>query len=785
MRKWNWIVGVARAAVAGGFLMALGATPAAAALKSTTTVLSATPATVGASVTLTATVNSSPTPGGGSVEFYIDTLLYATVPVNSGVATTTKTWTNVTGSAHPVSAKYLGFNIGGSGNSWDISTSTTISSVAVNQATPTVTRTSTLTPSALGATVSYTVTVAGAGDPPTGTVQIKEGTAVVGSGTLTPGNPSTVNINVTFTTAGSHTPLTAAYLGNANYLTANSAAFSQTVNKGTPTVGLNSTPNPLNTLGGSVQYTATVSFAGSPTATGTVQFKDNGSPIGAAVSLVGGVATKSVSYNTAGSHSITADYIPAGSDTNYLASATASPLIQGVSKETPTVGMVRDLSSPGVGIVVTFDVTVAGGGGGPSPTGNVQLVLDGNPFGTAKPLAGGTAQFKLPLLIAGTHNVVASYVGDTNYLPATSPTVTETVVGNPATAGQLIISEFRESGAGGATDEFVTLYNTTAGPLTVATSDGSSGYALATSASGGTIVEVVPNGTVIPAKGHYLFAHATGYTLSAYPGGGADKPYSTDIPENTSLALFNTATVGNFTSGPSGTRLDAVGFGTEGDGRFFEGTTLPVVTPTLAGTEYSLMRNTPAGWPKDVDDNSQDFVLISTAAVPPTITGYTTTLGAPHPQNKASMLRNDQIVGTLLDAGQPQNAEPNFHRVTSPAVPNGSLGTLALRRTFTNNTGGSVSALRFRVVEITTASTPIAAAADLRMLDSTQITVSSITVNGITLDATPLQAAGGGLGSTLALGTPLANGGAVSVDFLMGVNRGGYWKLYVVVEAIP
>jgi uncharacterized repeat protein (TIGR01451 family) len=62
--------------------------------------------------------------------------------------------------------------------------------------------------------------------------------------------------------------------------------------------------------------------------------------------------------------------------------------------------------------------------------------------------------------------------------------------------GDLLISEFRLSGPAGANDEFIELYNNTETPLSVSTSDGSEGWAVA--ASDGVIRFQIPNGTVHP-----------------------------------------------------------------------------------------------------------------------------------------------------------------------------------------------------------------------------------------------------------------------------------------------
>src|SRR5688572_32584111 len=67
-------------------------------------------------------------------------------------------------------------------------------------------------------------------------------------------------------------------------------------------------------------------------------------------------------------------------------------------------------------------------------------------------------------------------------------------------AAQLIISEFRVRGPNGANDEFIEIYNNSGADHTV--TGGGTGYAVA--ASNGVARCVIPNGTVVPNRGHYL-----------------------------------------------------------------------------------------------------------------------------------------------------------------------------------------------------------------------------------------------------------------------------------------
>jgi hypothetical protein len=77
-------------------------------------------------------------------------------------------------------------------------------------------------------------------------------------------------------------------------------------------------------------------------------------------------------------------------------------------------------------------------------------------------------------------------------------------------SAQLIISEFRVRGPSGANDEFIEIYNNSGADHTVA--GGGTGYAVA--ASDGVARCVIPNGTVIPNRGHYLCVNSVAKSLA-------------------------------------------------------------------------------------------------------------------------------------------------------------------------------------------------------------------------------------------------------------------------------
>jgi len=188
-------------------------------------------------------------------------------------------------------------------------------SQAVNKAASTTSVASSMNPSGLAQSVTFTATVKPAtSGTPTGTVTFKDGTTTLGTGTLSGGK-------ATFTTSalalGSHS-ITASYAGDTNFTASTSAALTQTVKPASSTT-VASSLNP-STFGQAVTFTATVT-ATSGTPTGMVTFKDGTTTLGTGT-LSGGKAMLTTSTLAAGSHSITAVY---GGDANFTSST--SPVL--------------------------------------------------------------------------------------------------------------------------------------------------------------------------------------------------------------------------------------------------------------------------------------------------------------------------------------------------------------------------------------------------------------------------------------------------------------------------
>jgi hypothetical protein len=359
------------------------------------------------------------------------------------------------------------------------------------------------------------------------------------------------------------------------------------------------------------------------------------------------------------------------------------------------------------------------------------------------------------------------------------------------TVTDLKISEFRVRGPNGANDEFVELRNPGGAPLTVASSDGSSGLAVV--ASDGVARFVVPNGTVIPAYGHYLGVNSIGYSLASYPAGAGtatgDATYTTDIPDNAGIALFSTSAAAGFTLA---NRLDAVGSAVEANTLYREGAGYPALTPF--SIDYSFYRSLQSGTDKDTGDNAADFVFVDTNG---TAAGAGQRLGAPGPENLASPVRDGASNDTPFmrtDTAAGYLSAPNALRdVTSNPAQNSTFGTLAIRRRITNSTGAPLTRLRFRIREISTFPAP-SGVADLRPITSTTAVVATsggnVTVQGTTLEQPPSQPNGAGFDSTLSVpivsaATPVPDGAAIDVQWLLGVQQPGLYRFAVSVETLP
>jgi hypothetical protein len=384
--------------------------------------------------------------------------------------------------------------------------------------------------------------------------------------------------------------------------------------------------------------------------------------------------------------------------------------------------------------------------------------------------------------------------------------------GSQATAqavSPLIISEFRLRGPNGSGDEFIELYNPGSSAVTVSTTDGSPGWALVSSSAAvlndgiRTVRFLVPNGTVIPAHGHYLGTSSLGYSLAAYAGGNngsvattatGDASYPTDIPLNAGIALFNTANPLNLTAA---NRLDASGSTTEASSLYKEGTGYSAIVASTPHPNDSFFRDLSGGAPADTGNNAADFLYVNPQGAN---LGAGSRLGAPGPENLTSPVAGTGIslasVAPCVGAAQAPNTErdPTTYIDVLSGSGTYTLGTVKTRVRLTNETGAAISRLRFRLGEVTSFPAP-AGAADLRLLSSGNDSFAnpcggSTTSQGVTLEQPPSQSSGGAWNSsvsagTITLGSPLPSGGTIDVNFLFGVQQEGAAGALLILEALP
>ncbi len=374
-------------------------------------------------------------------------------------------------------------------------------------------------------------------------------------------------------------------------------------------------------------------------------------------------------------------------------------------------------------------------------------------------LATGTASVSAALPAFGVNTITARYAGDSTNASATSSTAQVEV---SAYAGEIIVTEFRSSGPGGAADSYVELLNT--GPAVPL-----AGIVVTTSS--GSTSTLPANAGVLGPRRSYLIT-GSGFSLGAV----ATSDFATTL---------GTGGIAVVAPDTAHTQTDAVG---PASGLHL-GTGLPAMTGTPSA-QYAWVRGEQAGAAVDTRNNAADFVLVSSTLA--LVGGVQPTLGSASPTGSADPFQhNAGLLSTLLDPGSGAAVAPN--RV----VVSGNPGTLIVRRTITNTTGATITAAKVRVSALSElygpaqpgVTTPPATVADLRMINPAAPTQSvavpggpAVTVYNLSVDLPITSSTGGGLNSTLTLPLPgggLANGAAINVAFTMNIDtHGTFWFGY-------
>ncbi len=403
------------------------------ALSTTTTLQVPATAVTGTAVDLTATV--APNNAVGTVQFKSNgTSIGSPVAVASGVATLSHTFD--TAGAQSVTADFTA----GAGF---VSSSAPAQTVTVSDPAPvdvqTMTSLSVPATAVTGTVVDLTATVAP--NNAVGSVQFKSNGTAIGSPVTVTGGVAT--LSHTFDTAGAQS-VTADFTAGAGFVSSSASAQTVTVSDPAP-VDVETTTSlsvPATAVTGTaVDLTATVA---PNNAVGSVQFKSNGAAIGSPVTVSGGTATLSHSFDAAGAQSITADFTAGAGFKNSVASAKSVQVSVADQESVVELNIPTDAKT---GVATDLWATVRTSSDDAVGVGTVQFYDGGVAIGGPEAVTAGAAGLTHSFTSAGAHSITAVYSGGAGVVgssaqartvnvtdPAPSDVTTETVVTVPGDA---------------------------------------------------------------------------------------------------------------------------------------------------------------------------------------------------------------------------------------------------------------------------------------------------------------------------------------------------------------
>lgn len=373
---------------------------------------SSNPVTVYSPVTFTVVASAMTGTPSGNITFLDGTSTLGTAVLANGRAALTTA--SLTPGVHNISAQYGG----------DVSNApgqTNVLTQEVQQAGTTTTLTVTDSTPPVGAAVTFTANVSiVSGRTPPGTVQFKDGSAVIGKALLT--SSGSAAFSVSTLAPGTHT-IVALYEGDVENSTSSSAPLAVTVQHLATNINATPSSNPLS-AGATLHLSSTVAMASVATAqgpvTGTVTFRE-GSTTYDQVALDGlQQAGTDLRNLPVGTHVITLTY---GGNNNYLGSYTTLTV---VVNQTPSSISLSDASATTLaGGNATWTAAVSSSTG--IPTGTVTFLDQSATLGSGTIDAHGVATFSSSSLSVGNHTITAVYGGDANYTSANSAPLTHTV----------------------------------------------------------------------------------------------------------------------------------------------------------------------------------------------------------------------------------------------------------------------------------------------------------------------------------------------------------------------
>ena len=543
----------------------------------TVTVTTSGPSNFGSSVTITATITTGAT---GAITFTSGGLTLGSGTISGGKVTITTTVLPV--GTDTITASYPG------DTNYNPATGTTTQ--VVSKGTTTMTLTSSLNPSTVGQSVTFTATLP---TTATGTVTFMNGATALGTATL---NNGTATVSTSTLPAGSD-PITATYSGDASNNAAN-ASLTQTVNKATPAMTLTSSVNP-SSINQSVTLIATLPL----TVTGTVTFT-NGSTVIGTSNVNNGSAAVTTSTLPVGSDAITATY--SGDSNNNTATASLTQTVNGTPS---TITLTSSLNPSTVNQSVTFTATVPS-----AATGTVTFSNGSTVLGTSN-VSSGTASVSTSTLPVGSDTITAAYSGNSTYaagtatlvqtVDKTTPTVTVTTSG-PSTYGQPVTIT-------------TTLPPGTTGTVTV--TSGGTTLGTGTVTSGGTVTITT---TTLPVGSDPITATYSGDSNNNPATGTTTQTVNKDTP----VLPAPVATPSNPVVGTTVTISETVPPGVSGPVTFYNGST-PIGTAPIVGGVATITTSTlpigpnpiTASTPGDANNNpaTSPAVTVTVGKAVPTI----------------------------------------------------------------------------------------------------------------------------------------------------------------------
>jgi hypothetical protein len=299
-------------------------------------------------------------------------------------------------------------------------------SLTVNPAASSMQLVSNANPSVFGQTVTFTATVttASGGVLPTGSVTFKDGGTDLSGCTAAPLIMGSTNAAATCTTSAlsvaAHA-ITASYAGDGNNQTS-SAALTQNVDAAATTT----TIQPPGSIAFGATLTVQVAVAaqapGVGTPTGTVTISD-GSANCSALLVNGNGSCTLTPRASAGNHVISAVYT---ATSNFAASTGSAALT--VNAATSGVALASSTSSSVFGESVILTATIASANA--SASGTVAFAENGNalPGCGATAIGAGVSTCSINSLPVGTHPIVATYSGDADTSGSASSAFVQTIV---------------------------------------------------------------------------------------------------------------------------------------------------------------------------------------------------------------------------------------------------------------------------------------------------------------------------------------------------------------------